>query len=172
MLINVLSISKEIGATLEVDFNEELPPVVIAGETLGFKGPVSAQGKVTSTGSTFIVSTTIKALAELNCSLCLKPFTYEISTTMEEEYCRASDVNAAEEDGIAPDELILFTGDEIKIEEEVVDSIVMAMPMKPICHAYCKGLCSICGKNKEQETCDCQVDDVDPRFEILKKLKI
>jgi uncharacterized protein len=172
MLINVLSISKEIGATLEVDFNVELTPVVIAGETLGFKGPVSVQGKVTSTGNTFLFNTTIKAIAELSCSLCLKPFTYEISTTMEEEYCRASDVNSAEEDGISPDGLILFTGDEIEIEQEVIDSIVMAMPMKPMCHEGCKGLCAICGKNKEHETCDCQVDDVDPRFAILKKLKI
>lgn len=171
MKININSINKELGASLTASFNEKLSSVIIAGETLEFKNPVDVAAKVTNTGSNFIVSADINAQFELICSRCLNHFTYDINTNMLEDYCRSSDITEAEKDGLDINELIIFDGDFIDISQEVIDSIVMALPMKPICNDNCQGLCTVCGQNLNENKCNCQVDDIDPRLEVLKNLK-
>jgi uncharacterized protein len=45
------------------------------------------------------------------------------------------------------------------------------LPTKRLCSEDCKGLCPYCGKDLNEGRCDCEVDEIDPRFEVLKKLK-
>jgi uncharacterized protein len=39
-----------------------------------------------------------------------------------------------------------------------------------LCREDCKGICPQCGKNLNLGPCDCKVENVDPRLEILKQL--
>jgi uncharacterized protein len=41
---------------------------------------------------------------------------------------------------------------------------------RALCRPNCKGLCSNCGVNFNHETCDCDREDIDPRFAALKDL--
>lgn len=49
----------------------------------------------------------------------------------------------------------------------VREIILLSIPMKPLCEEDCKGLCPICGKNKNKEDCKCKVELSTP----LSKLK-
>jgi uncharacterized protein len=44
------------------------------------------------------------------------------------------------------------------------------MPMGILCRPDCAGLCPQCGQNLNEGTCDCAKDDIDPRFEVLRRL--
>ncbi|HQE67620.1 MAG TPA: DUF177 domain-containing protein [Bacillota bacterium] len=44
------------------------------------------------------------------------------------------------------------------------------LAMKPLCKADCKGLCTVCGKNKNSIDCQCKSEEVDPRMQALSKL--
>jgi uncharacterized protein len=50
------------------------------------------------------------------------------------------------------------------------EQFYLALPMKPLCRADCQGLCPICGRNRNRETCACSTDWVDPRLAVLKTL--
>jgi uncharacterized protein len=46
----------------------------------------------------------------------------------------------------------------------------VAIPMKPLCRADCKGLCPQCGATLNLESCTCEAEKVDPRLAFLKDL--
>ncbi|MDR2669362.1 MAG: DUF177 domain-containing protein [Desulfovibrio sp.] len=47
----------------------------------------------------------------------------------------------------------------------------LALPIKPLCRENCLGLCPICGKNRNLESCSCDTDGTDPRLSVLRALK-
>jgi uncharacterized protein len=51
------------------------------------------------------------------------------------------------------------------------EQFYLALPMKPLCRDECRGLCPVCGINRNRETCDCQSAWVDPRLDALRSLK-
>ena len=51
------------------------------------------------------------------------------------------------------------------------DAVALALPDKILCRPDCAGLCPVCGKNRNRETCACESTWVDPRFEALRELK-
>jgi len=63
-----------------------------------------------------------------------------------------------------------YRGDVIDLTEILREQILLALPMYPRCSPDCKGLCSVCGVNLNQEACDCNRDEVDPRLAALKTL--
>jgi len=61
--------------------------------------------------------------------------------------------------------------DKIDLDEYIRDYAVLAVPMKNLCSEDCKGLCSKCGKNLNEGTCNCNEENIDPRWESIQKLK-
>jgi uncharacterized protein len=51
------------------------------------------------------------------------------------------------------------------------EQFYLALPMKPLCVDACKGLCPVCGRNLNRETCDCKSDWEDPRMAALRQLR-
>lgn len=52
------------------------------------------------------------------------------------------------------------------------EEFVLTLPTKPLCRKDCKGVCPNCGKNLNEGLCGCEEDGKDPRFAILRNLKI
>jgi uncharacterized protein len=74
---------------------------------------------------------------------------------------------------VAADDLGLteYSGDEIDLGQMMREQFYLALPMKPLCRQDCQGLCPVCGKNRNRETCSCESTWVDPRFEVLRNFK-
>jgi uncharacterized protein len=80
------------------------------------------------------------------------------------------------------DELFYFRGTAPEGEFEIGDDgvvdltplvrelSVLSVPIQTFCQDNCAGLCPTCGVNLNEETCDCDSDEVDPRLAILKTL--
>ncbi|MGC8820251.1 MAG: YceD family protein [Fervidobacterium sp.] len=69
---------------------------------------------------------------------------------------------------------ILLTGDIIDLEERIIEGIVSSAPDVYVCSPDCKGLCPYCGADLNEGTnhkCIEMEDKIDPRFEILLKIK-
>lgn len=67
---------------------------------------------------------------------------------------------------------ILMENEEIAICKLVKELIILSIPMKNLCDEDCKGLCPKCGQDLNKGQCDCDTDDVDIRFSVLKDFKI
>jgi uncharacterized protein len=57
----------------------------------------------------------------------------------------------------------------LDLDEDVRQYLTLAVPAKRLCQDDCRGLCPICGVNRNTTPCSCAGDKVDPRWEALKK---
>ena len=83
----------------------------------------------------------------------------------------AAQENAPPDLGSEEDPAISFLeGGRIHLGQLVEEQIMLALPLKPLCRADCKGLCPQCGARNDGEGCRCE-PPVDPRLEVLRGLK-
>ena len=61
--------------------------------------------------------------------------------------------------------------DKIELTSDVIEYARLAIPLKVLCSDDCKGLCSDCGVNLNDKSCDCDSSESDPRWAPLSKLK-
>lgn len=58
----------------------------------------------------------------------------------------------------------------IDLHPAVRDSVVLNMPLYPLCREDCKGLCPRCGANLNRGPCSCPSEDADDRWGTLREL--
>ncbi|MFV0518885.1 MAG: YceD family protein [Lachnospirales bacterium] len=86
---------------------------------------------------------------ELPCSKCLEEVCENLSLEILEKF--SSDLAIIESD----DEVISFTGQEFDIVEALFRNIILNIPQNVLCSEECKGLCIVCGGNKNLKDCNC-----------------
>lgn len=85
--------------------------------------------------------------------------------------------DADDEDALEVDAEILRLvptgqGIEMNLAALAWEEFSLALPMKPLCDAECKGLCPACGVNRNTTHCSCETDTLDPRLAPLRGLKV
>ena len=151
MRIDVTAALNRPGKTDSFECSKTIKTANIAGEEVEFVSPVKVSGTLMYTGEDYIVKGNAEVKYKTSCSRCMKELTYDMSFDFYEEYSKV-------EDDDHPDRY-LFENNEIDLEEMVINNISLTMPMKHICDEECKGLCGICGKNLNNETCSCVQDE-------------
>lgn len=134
-------------------------------EEIKMTGVVSIFLKVHKIQDRIVSFGSISSEVELICGRCLEPYMYHLSTDFEVEYRkRISTVQStkarltlpafAQETEEVETGVVEYTGDFIDITDDIRQNIVLVLPLKPLCKAECKGLCSICGANLNLKECD------------------
>lgn len=162
MKINIKDLSKSSPVHMEVDLQEDIGVLEFNGDTLKFLEPVRLTGTITSNNGILRLKGELNLVLELNCHRCSKGFTYKTVISIEECYTNAEKI---------PDDFYSFNGNEIDLMPMVFDNILTNIPMKILCMQECKGLCGICGSNRNDDDCSCKTQEFDPRFEALLKIK-
>jgi uncharacterized protein len=85
----------------------------------------------------------------------------------------SNDNTGEAEQEVAEDDLGVsyYRDDVVDLGELMREQFFLALPMKPLCQEDCRGLCPVCGINRNRETCTCETTWVDPRMEALKRFK-
>lgn len=124
------------------------------------------------------LATTLSA----TCVRCLEAFDLPVSEELDLLYLPQSrnvapvvDEETGTRDfdrGLSAEELAVafYRDDQIDLSHLVLEQIILALPMKPLCTADCRGLCPECGANRNTSNCECVVDETDPRWAALKTL--
>jgi uncharacterized protein len=139
---------------------------------IGITTKVEGKVKFTRTNRGILVQGILLAKIPLECSRCLKTFDHPLTIKIEEEYFPVIDVNTGTPLE-KPDEPGIFTIDEhhiLDLSEAIRQNALLAVPMKPLCQEDCAGLCPQCGKDLNEEQCDCRVAEMDPRWSKLSQL--
>ena len=114
----------------------------------------------------------IKTTIAFDCDRCLENYTMELDSSfrIDLEYTAGNRIDTAEHE-ISPSEM-----DMIYLQEPVIDifeilsqQVFLMIPEKHLCRESCKGLCSRCGANLNEETCGCKQELTSSPFAILKK---
>jgi len=112
---------------------------------------------------------------ECDCSRCLEPFAVPVDAAFDVMFMPAeADVaGRAEGDGEVREDDVgvsFYKDDVIDLGELMREQLYLALPMKPLCRQDCRGLCPVCGINRNRETCSCRSEWVDPRMEALRRI--
>ncbi len=100
------------------------------------------------------------------CDRCLE----EVENTFPVRIDRSVDSNT-ESDGMEDvDEFSFMDGYMLDVDKLITDEIVVALPTKVLCKEDCKGLCSICGTNLNDHTCDCNKESLDPQMAAIRDI--
>jgi uncharacterized protein len=116
---------------------------------------------------------TIKAAVALPCARCLKECIVPIVAEFKEYFLLQKYAPDEQDMELVQDDLdISFLPEEgIELRDIVEEQIWLNIPMKPLCHDSCKGLCTVCGADLNSGECGCDRRDIDPRFAVLKSFK-
>ncbi|BCA79820.1 DUF177 domain-containing protein [Desulfuromonas sp. AOP6] len=178
MLLHVDNITKE-GLTLEFSEPASSFPVLAdmqqRNEVL-FAGVIQIHLKISMLDGMVSVSGVVQADVVFHCSRCLVEYATPIQSAFDLTYVKElPEVEGDDEEiEVAPEDmgLMLYSGDTIDLREAVQQEVIMALPLRPLCKADCKGLCLKCGGNLNQEVCHCDTDDFSLKFSALKNFKV
>ena len=132
------------------------------GRTLVFRSPVSLKGEYVFDSGTVTVNGVIEAEVEDRCSRCGKPVLVPLRMPFSERFTK----NGADEDG----ESYEFSGDVVCLDRMVMDQIFLSYPMTPLCREDCKGLCPVCGADRNVTDCGCASPAPENPFAVLRQI--
>ncbi len=129
-----------------------------------------------------LIRGTIQGIVSLPCDRCSDETVYHIDIKLDdfEEMPRvlnASMQEYEEEGDLFPEEASLIFCDKnlvpyLDISSLLWEEFSLALPVKPLCSADCKGICQNCGINQNHEKCVCDTHSYDIRLEKLKNFKV
>lgn len=152
------------GQPVTFGFREELPDLAQLEEAGTTVGPVEVTVTVTYLEGHYWLEGTVEGRFEAECARCLERVGLRFETRLAEKYAHAQG-RPGVDTGVTPVE-----GDSIDLTEKIVESVLLSLPMKPLCSPDCLGLCSECGQVLNKGTCDCRPDGIDPRLAELREL--
>ena len=157
MRFNVAQLLKEgIGARRNYSLDETFEPLPETGTTK-VKGKIS----LTRMDKGIWANGPIEANASSICARCLTLSEHSVRFRVDEEYLptvefdSGAPISAQKSREIREDAFTLDSHHTLDLTETVRQYVVINLPMKPLCHQNCAGLCSACGANLNDRPCDC-----------------
>ena len=96
---------------------------------------------------------------KLDCGRCAEPYAHAFSEPLELLLEPAQNPDQVPEGGIELDgedpQLGRYAGDELDFRPVVLEILSLVWPMQPLCTVDCLGLCPVCGRNRNTESCSC-----------------
>jgi uncharacterized protein len=163
----------------KIPFDQAFPPGVIdlPDENTRQTGDLRANGTaelIDPFGAREIrVRGELRGEVEMLCARCLAPVRSPISCSMDLFYRPMKEIAKDEEVSIsrAETEIGFYEGGGLELADVVREQIAIELPMRSLCREDCRGLCPVCGKNRNNEACICQETIADTRWEALRKWK-
>jgi len=135
--------------------------------------PVELAADIHKDGRKFRLAGTVRTTLETPCGRCLEAFTIPVDAAFDLMFLPHSDASDDGEKQLDDDDVgvSFYTDDQINLGDVMSEQFYLAMPMKPLCRVDCKGLCAICGTNRNVTACECKQEWIDPRLEALRNLR-
>jgi len=132
-------------------------------------GPVHISLTVDPQGDIVVVEGNLEIDMELACSRCLEPTHTHSSIPFAEQFKPASSTSAVElSEDDEENDVIEIADDRLDLKPFVEEYVQLFMPFAPLCKSDCQGLCPQCGSNRNDNSCQCSNERIDPRLEALK----
>lgn len=108
-----------------------------------------------------------------SCDRCTRPVATEVHSTARSLVVRTRPVAGGGEVELAADDLGLVeaSGGELDTASLVVEQVQLELPTRPLCREDCRGLCPICGGDRNERDCECEQAASDPRWSALAEWK-
>ena len=167
MRLDIGSVRYDVGAVLTADLSPEWTDLDYGDDKIPFCQPITVQVTATNTGEMLLVQGSVQTAVVLACSRCLE--TVELPVVGEFAVGYREPAQTISETGGEQLDVRPLSSDEIDLSADILGTISLAIPMKPLCALSCQGLCSVCGNNLNVKECNCFTEKIDPRLAVLKE---
>ena len=135
--------------------------------------PVSVEGRARREKQAAELRGRLRTRVSVACGRCLKRVELPIDVEFDERFVTAIGWRDETQHELAEEELNLsvFDGEGIELDDLVKEEILLALPAQPLCVAECRGLCPVCGADRNGEDCQCAAAQTDSRWDKLKDLR-
>lgn len=147
MQVDVTRAIQSPGETFAFDLLEGHAPEEWDGDVMTFEGPIHVSGTYMMLEDVVQIKAKVKASVCVPCANCLEEARYTLTAQMDENFVR--DAQKAQEDDFT------YEGHTLELEDAVMGTIFMNMPMRILCRPDCKGLCPHCYQNLNHAACSC-----------------
>jgi uncharacterized protein len=146
--------------------------LVIEDERLRLLRLPTVSGQIHRAGRRLKVHGRLAAQVQVECDRCLKFVALPVDSKFKLEYVTPEDYQAQHAVELKEDDLdfAVFDGEVIDLDELVAEELLLAVPAHVLCKDNCKGICPVCGEDRNQLDCGCETAEIDPRWAGLKKL--
>ncbi|HLJ50639.1 MAG TPA: DUF177 domain-containing protein [Bryobacteraceae bacterium] len=164
----------------KIRFDVSIPPgeIEYSDRKLRQVGDVKAEGTVELLGNTLgeiRVRGKLSVKIESDCDRCLEKAVFPIDSNFDLFYRPAAPAgHPAEEVEIdeGETEIAFYEGSGLLLNDILREYILLSIPMQRICAETCRGICPLCGQNRNLQACGCETKLVDDRWAALKKIHI
>jgi uncharacterized protein len=146
-------------------------------------GPIAVDAEMSLASDRILAGISVKGHFSIPCSRCLCQTDLAIAGNLRYLFTLRSSRDEAvdsdsEDDGPAQTDgdVDVIPIDSFQAELDLVpyvwEVLLLNLPERALCSEDCRGLCPICGHNRNEGDCGCREDGVDPRFDVLRGLSL
>jgi uncharacterized protein len=143
------------------------------------KGPLTAEGiaeLIPHTGGEVRIQGRVNADLETECDRCLGRASFHIDAPFDLYYRPLETVVESANEETAIDEgeaeMGFYELPGLELEDIIREQLLLQLPMQRVCGENCRGICPICGANRNETACECEAHPGDDRWMALKDLHI
>jgi DUF177 domain-containing protein len=119
-------------------------------------GRVRGVFQVEKIGEKVSVRGSVRGVAELECVRCLRPFEHPLEVPLMAYVERTGHASRSEEADLERDhDVIFFNGRQLDLGDVARQALLVELPITPHCREDCKGLCPVCGADRNVAPCHC-----------------
>ena len=135
---------------------------------VSFPSPMKVKGEITNTAGYMRMTLTMSVDYSATCARCLAPVGGAFSSNLEKTVATKELLGDIDEDRL--DDYAIIEDGFLDVDIPVREQLEMEFPLRFLCRDDCRGLCQRCGKNLNEDECNCKNEDFDPRLEPLRRL--
>lgn len=166
MLLSILKAKARPGEDVNFEAEVKLDERFVEDKNYKFLTPATVKGSFVYQNEELALSAKVSFKMLAVCDNCGEEFEKEISFDLEEKFLE--NFNSHDEE-----DYLIINQTCIDLDKPVEDALLLNLPTRMLCKESCKGLCGVCGKNKNKYTCGCQelkeeMENLENPFEVLK----
>jgi len=160
----------------DVRFDVKIP----AGE-IDFDGEIRHSSPLEARGEAHLLNRSLgeirvqgdlSVVVDAACDRCLEAIRFPIENHFDLIYMPADEAAGDEQEtGQAGIEVGYYEGGRLDVEEMLREVALLAFPMRLVCGEACKGICPMCGQNRNQNDCACARQAPDERWSQLRSFR-
>jgi len=174
VVINVAPLLKQPLGT-RVDYEVTESPIDPRGDSAGLLDAsivdVDAKLHATHTNAGPLLEGAADAHVAASCARCLKPIDTAVHADFAEQYYATVPVDTGVAIMAAPlDAKTIGSDFKIDLTPLLLEELILATPLAPLCREDCEGLCPVCGEDRNERP-HAHDEAVDSRWSALQGLK-
>ena len=154
------------------NFNNSASELNLEATEIIYLTAIFTQLQIIKDSETFFLTGTVSTTVTMKCARCLESFQTDLQSGFELIFSTRTVTGEKPEIELSEEDLITFEykGEVIDLHDRVRETLLLAIPIKPLCTERCKGLCPICGQDLNKGECGCRQKVFSSKFSELRSL--